>query len=199
MTGNLRETKRIATMKGIQGAAVDLFRQHGFANTTVEDIAREAGVGPATVYRHFETKERIILWDEYEGDFMEAIHSLIVAEGLVAALHALCVEVDEGMDEEQRSRHRARMQLAQSEPALKKESVANCISIANLIASALSVRAKRAEPSLEDTTVGYVVAGLFQALMMDWAEHDEPMPSLQAMMSNALAAVRTEVFGENSA
>ncbi len=199
MTGNLREAKRIATMKQIQGAAVALFRKHGFANTTVEDIAREAGVGPATVYRQFETKERIILWDEYEGDFMEAIHSLIVEEGLVAALHALCVEVDEGMDEEQRGRHRARMQLAQSEPALKKESVANCIDIANLIASALSVRAKRAEPSVDDTVVGYVVAGLFQAIMMDWAKHDEPMPSVKAMMSDALAAVRAEIFGESTA
>jgi len=194
MTGNLRETKRIATMKQIQGVAVDLFSKQGFANTTVEEIAREAGVGPATVYRHFDTKERIILWDEYEGDFMEAIHSLIVAEGVVVALRALCVEVDEGMDEEQRRRHRARMCLVQSEPALKKEFVVNCMDVANLVASALAIRAKRAEPSLEDSTVGHAVAGVFQALMTDWAKHEEPMPSLQAMMTDALAAVHAEVF-----
>jgi AcrR family transcriptional regulator len=34
--------------------------RHGFANTTVELIAQEAGVGPATIYRHFGSKEALI-------------------------------------------------------------------------------------------------------------------------------------------
>jgi AcrR family transcriptional regulator len=32
----------------------------GFAGTTVEQIAQEAGVGPATIYRHFGSKEGLI-------------------------------------------------------------------------------------------------------------------------------------------
>lgn len=32
----------------------------GFANMTVEQIAQEAGVGPATVYRHFGSKEALL-------------------------------------------------------------------------------------------------------------------------------------------
>ena len=199
MTGNLRETKRIATMKQIQRTAVDLFGKYGFASTTVEDIAREAGVGPATIYRHFETKERIILWDEYDEGFMDAMHALIAAEGLAPALRALCVEVDEGMDEEQTRRHRARMRLVESEPALRKESVANGIDIADMVAAALAVRAKRAEPSSADNAVGYVVAGLFHALMTDWAKRDDPALELQAMLRDALAALHAEVFEEGGA
>ena len=173
MTGSLRETKRIATMKRIQGAAVELFSKHGFAKTTVEDIARKAGVGPATVYRLFDTKERIIIWDEYDEGFMETMHTLIAAEGLVPALQALCKEVDEGMDEEQVRRIRARNRLVESEPALQKEYVATGQEIANMVAAALAARASRAAPSSGDVAVGHVVAGLFHALMVEWAKQDD--------------------------
>ena len=50
----------------MQQVALDLFEQRGFAAVGVEEIARAAGVGPATVYRHFGSKERIVLWDDYD-------------------------------------------------------------------------------------------------------------------------------------
>jgi AcrR family transcriptional regulator len=43
----------------VQATRVVLSR-YGFAGTTVEQIAQEAGVGPATVYRHFGSKEALI-------------------------------------------------------------------------------------------------------------------------------------------
>ena len=47
-------------MRRIQLAALTLFERRGFERITIEDIARAARVGPATVYRHFITKERIV-------------------------------------------------------------------------------------------------------------------------------------------
>lgn len=41
-------------------AARALFGQEGFAAATVEQIAQEAGVGPATIYRHFGSKEGLV-------------------------------------------------------------------------------------------------------------------------------------------
>jgi len=35
------------------------FSRHG-ANTSLDDIAREAGVGPGTLYRHFPTREQLL-------------------------------------------------------------------------------------------------------------------------------------------
>src|SRR5688500_9981430 len=41
-------------------AARTIFSRYGFAGVTVEQIAQEAGVGPATIYRHFGSKDALI-------------------------------------------------------------------------------------------------------------------------------------------
>ena len=44
----------------IYRAAISLFSQKGFGHTSVRDIAAEAHVGEATVFRHFESKEMLL-------------------------------------------------------------------------------------------------------------------------------------------
>ncbi len=41
-------------------ATLDLFQVHGIKKTTTNDIARKAGVSPATVYNHFGSKEDLV-------------------------------------------------------------------------------------------------------------------------------------------
>jgi AcrR family transcriptional regulator len=45
----------------IAETALELFSEHGFADTTVEQIAAAAEVGPRTVWRYFPTKETLIV------------------------------------------------------------------------------------------------------------------------------------------
>jgi AcrR family transcriptional regulator len=40
---------------------VDLMTRQGFDGTTMKDIARAAGIGDATIYKYFPTKDRIVL------------------------------------------------------------------------------------------------------------------------------------------
>ena len=47
--------------------AIRVFAQYGFSNTDVQVIADEAGVGKGTVYRYFETKEKLFLAAADEG------------------------------------------------------------------------------------------------------------------------------------
>jgi AcrR family transcriptional regulator len=44
----------------IVDAAGTVFARHGLEGATIELVAREAGVGPATVYRHFGSKDGLI-------------------------------------------------------------------------------------------------------------------------------------------
>ncbi len=60
MTG-LREKKKAVTRKAITEAAVKLFSEKGFEKTSIEDIARAAGIGKATVYGYFATKDEIFM------------------------------------------------------------------------------------------------------------------------------------------
>lgn len=57
----LRELKRERTRQQISDKAFELFTDHGFARTTVEQIAAAAEVGPSTLYRYFPTKETLVL------------------------------------------------------------------------------------------------------------------------------------------
>jgi AcrR family transcriptional regulator len=44
----------------ILGAALELFATQGFDGTAVPELARAAGVGAGTIYRHFESKEGLV-------------------------------------------------------------------------------------------------------------------------------------------
>jgi AcrR family transcriptional regulator len=47
--------------EAILDVAVKVFADRGFAATDVQEIADKAGVGKGTIYRHFESKERLFL------------------------------------------------------------------------------------------------------------------------------------------
>ncbi len=55
-----RERKKIKTRRRLLQAALQLFRQHGYDATTVEQIAEAADVAKSTFFNYFETKETIL-------------------------------------------------------------------------------------------------------------------------------------------
>src|SRR5213083_97911 len=57
------------TRRRILAAALDLFQEHGFAETTMRDIARRAGVATGAAYYYFPSKEAIVMafyWQTHE-------------------------------------------------------------------------------------------------------------------------------------
>ncbi|NOY12322.1 MAG: TetR/AcrR family transcriptional regulator [Deltaproteobacteria bacterium] len=57
----LREQKKAETRKAIIDSSIQLFTEKGFEKTSIEDIAKQAGIGKATVYTYFATKDDIFL------------------------------------------------------------------------------------------------------------------------------------------
>src|SRR6202522_3516115 len=55
-----RERRRVETRERIFRAALELFAQHGFLETTVEDITEAADVGKGTFFNYFPTKEHVL-------------------------------------------------------------------------------------------------------------------------------------------
>ncbi|PXX09215.1 TetR/AcrR family transcriptional regulator [Mycolicibacterium moriokaense] len=62
---NLHEQRRQSTHEALRRAALVSFASKGFANVTVAELAREAGVTERTFFRHFPTKEAV-LFQDYE-------------------------------------------------------------------------------------------------------------------------------------
>jgi AcrR family transcriptional regulator len=62
---NLHEQRRRSTREALRRAALASFASKGFANVTVAELARAAGVTERTFFRHFPTKEAV-LFQDYE-------------------------------------------------------------------------------------------------------------------------------------
>jgi AcrR family transcriptional regulator len=58
--GNRRERRRTEIRERLFRAALRLFAEHGFMETTVEDITEAADVGKGTFFNYFRTKEHVL-------------------------------------------------------------------------------------------------------------------------------------------
>ncbi len=91
MTGK-REQKKEQTRQAIVAAAVDLFSSKGYEKTSIEDLAKAAGIGKSTVYTYFKAKEEIFLAffdEEFEYSF-SALHEHVDPDApLINQLHTL--------------------------------------------------------------------------------------------------------------
>ena len=73
---SVREAKKLKNKQAILETAISLFSANGYENTSIEQIAKIAGVGKGTVYSYFQTKKEIIKgFCEYE---LEKIHLELV-------------------------------------------------------------------------------------------------------------------------
>ena len=69
----LRERKKARTRAALREHALRLFREKGYQNTTVEQIAAAAEVSPSTFFRYFPTKEDLVLQDDMDTRMIEAL------------------------------------------------------------------------------------------------------------------------------
>ena len=119
-----RDRKKLAGMRQIQSAALDLFEARGFDAVTVEEIAAVAGVSAPTVYRQFGTKEQLVLWDEYDPSLFAAIRDRLAVEPPMAAVrHGLVGTLDK-IYAEDAGRILRRSRLIGTDPGLKAASAA---------------------------------------------------------------------------
>jgi AcrR family transcriptional regulator len=87
---NRHELRRRSTHEALREAALKSFVRKGFANVTVTELAREAGVTERTFFRHFPTKEAV-LFQDYETHLewlAEALAQRPASESLFDAVRA---------------------------------------------------------------------------------------------------------------
>lgn len=68
----LREQKKKETRAAIMEAALALFGERGYENTSISTLAKEAGIGKGTVYSYFSSKSEILL--AFCEDELDCLH-----------------------------------------------------------------------------------------------------------------------------
>ena len=82
--------KAVNARERFESAALALFRERGYARTTVPDIAARAGLTERTFYRYFADKPEVLFWraGEFETAMVEAIARAPTAAATIEALLA---------------------------------------------------------------------------------------------------------------
>ncbi|MEU5764425.1 helix-turn-helix domain-containing protein [Streptomyces asoensis] len=95
----LRERRRSETRRLVQAQAVRLFTDRGYDAVTVADVAQAAGVSAMTVYRHFPTKEDLVLIDQPARLITERVAASSATQPLVRRVGGALVDAATAMTE----------------------------------------------------------------------------------------------------
>ncbi|HEX5118565.1 MAG TPA: TetR family transcriptional regulator [Pseudonocardiaceae bacterium] len=115
----LRERKKARTRAAIREHAMRLFREQGYAETTVDQIADAAEVSPSTFFRYFPTKEDVVIGDDFDGMLADALRDQPLELSPIQAVRAALKTVFADMPEEARLRDRERHELIKEVPELQ--------------------------------------------------------------------------------
>jgi AcrR family transcriptional regulator len=184
----LRERRRAATVKRIQGAALDLFDERGFENVTIEEIAEAAEVSPSSVYRYFGTKEGVVLYDEFDFRLIDAVEAELASHPPVEAVRRAVASVMSaffGRDEELARR---KLQYAFEEPHLHAAMTQQVDAFAQVVAHALAGAAGRKPDDLDVQVIASTLVWALTAAARAWHAAGYQGP-LQSLLEQALEVV----------
>jgi AcrR family transcriptional regulator len=180
----LRERKKAKTRALIQKEALRLFREQGYAATTVEQIAEAAEVAPSTVFRYFATKEDLVMVDQFPP-FVEALDAVPPEAGPVRAVRMAMRAMLEQQTAEERSDSVERELLMLTVPELWAASIQNVTGVARTLQERLAAREGRAPDDPEVRNVTGAIMGVMVGVWSEWVK-DRDMDA-PARLDEALA------------
>ena len=165
----LRERKKLKTRAAIQDHALRLFRDQGYSQTTIEQIAEAAEVSPSTFFRYFPTKEDVVMFDATDPLMFDAFEAQPAELSVIEAMRRSFRAVYESFSPEQLERERERQRLASTEPELRARAITF---FADTIETMVVVVARRTGRPADDIAVRAFAGGLVGAIMGTYLAFD---------------------------
>nr|WP_267713941.1 helix-turn-helix domain-containing protein [Streptomyces sp. CoH17] len=179
----------------IQTLAVRMFVERGYDATTVADIAEAAGVAPMTVYRHFPTKEDLVLVDQNGPLVAEHIAATSPAQPLVRRIGSALVAAAATLTGDARPDDPAtgdtfllaRLQLMISTPALRARHLDSHYALQQAIVDALADDASDPDAAFRARAAAGACLAAMHTALVRWAE-DDGRTELPGLIVQALVA-----------
>lgn len=162
-------------MRRVQTAALDLFEERGFGAVTIEAIANAAQVSTPTVYRHFGTKEQLVLWDEYDPLIFAAAIEGARGRTLLESLSLALVRAVESVYVEDATRILRRARLMRAEPVLRQANASVLAAMRDGLAQSL-VTSHACEDELEAEVVAGAVTSALETAVRHWEKAEGKKP-----------------------
>lgn len=176
------------THQRIRTVALRLFVEFGFDETRVADIARVAGVSEMTVYRHFPSKELVVIDDPYDPAIGAAVAAqplrLPALERVRRGVSAAWEQVPTGEGHELR----LRLRIGAGHAGLRARMREGNARTEDLIVAVLTAQNV---PRSEAVVAAGAVLGALTAVLLDWATSPD-VGSLDAVIVSALSQLVLE-------
>lgn len=131
-------------MTRAQEVALDLFESRGFDAVTVEEIARAADVGPASLYRNFGTKEQLVLWDPYDPLLFAAVARHLERQPPLRAVRDGVIEAIASVYDADKKRVLRRAEIIANAPTVRAASREGLTALREGLAQVLAPKVKDA-------------------------------------------------------
>ena len=157
------------TQAEISHVALHLFMERGFDATTVDDIAREAGIGRRTFFRYFPSKNDVP-WGEFDAMLERMrVHLAALRDDLplMEQLRRSILEFNR-VPEEELEYHRRRMELLLHVPTLLAHSTLRYASWRQVVAEHVARRLELPEGDLIPQTMAWTCLGVCLAAYEQW-------------------------------
>jgi AcrR family transcriptional regulator len=179
-------------LERLQQAAMELFRERGFDETTVAEIAARAGLTERTFFRYFADKREVL----FSG--AAALQKLLV-EGVAGAPRsaapmdavAAALEAASASFEPRRAFARQRQALIISHPELQERELIKLASLSAAIAEALR---RRGVTDPAASLAGEAGIAVFKLAFEGWV-HDAKRRTLSQHIRESLAALKAVAAG----
>jgi AcrR family transcriptional regulator len=159
----------------LEAAALDLFVENGYEETTVAQIADRAGLNRATFFRHFTDKREVLFGGEdvLAGLFGDAIRGASPDATLTECLQAAFAAAEAAMTPQQRAKAAQRVLVVAANTEVQERGLLKHARIAGSISAALLARGEDELTARLAAEVGMLA---FRIAVQRWMESDNDEP-----------------------
>lgn len=184
----LRERKKARTRAAIQQHALRLFRERGYEETTVEDIAAAAEVSPSTFFRYFPAKEDVVLYDVLDAKLFAAYRKQPAALSAIDALRTTLRGIYTDLPRDELDAQVERERLVRTVPELQGRMVEEVLKTFGGFAELVMERTGRSRDDIAIRTLVGAVLGVLIGAWLDARPHS--IEAYLDLMDRSLAQIQ---------
>lgn len=182
---------RASSRRMLAEAAGELFLEQTYAGTTIDDIARRAGVSRATFFNYFPAKSDL-LWFEVDESLDRFAATLGVADASLAPMEAVLeavVRLADGFGPDRLPLAVTQVELMGTDAELQASGLPRFLELVRVVAAAIAVRIGDDPDALLPRAAATAVVGATVAAATVWARAGVRRGPLAPLVRSAVGPV----------